>query len=189
MKSKRYKTIIYFHVFNIRLTRFSRSSTAGYLEAVRALEEAGAKSYIIDLRNNYGGVIQEALLTASTLLREPSTVLCYTINSRGGFNLHDVEEFVVDSRYPGYFLSTENTDVTLSNVRKTNPNNFWNGYSSLHEQNVKRGTKFFVPVSMNLDIKPLQKHKKLYFLLMKEQLAPLRYLRPVYMTMKEQWAW
>jgi len=95
----------------------------------------------------------------------PSTVLCYTINSRGGFNLHDIEEFVVDSHYPGYFLSTENTDVTLSNVRKTNPNNFWNGYSLLHEQNVKRGTKIFVPVSMNLDIKPLQKQKQIVLLI------------------------
>lgn len=40
----------------IRLTRFSRASTEGYVRAVEALESAGATSYIIDLRNNYGGV-------------------------------------------------------------------------------------------------------------------------------------
>ena len=40
----------------IRLTRFSRASTEGYVRAVEALERAGATSYIIDLRNNYGGV-------------------------------------------------------------------------------------------------------------------------------------
>ena len=46
----------------IRLTRFSRASTAAYFRAVQTLEEAGAQSYIIDLRNNYGGVIQEAMV-------------------------------------------------------------------------------------------------------------------------------
>ena len=71
----------------IRLTRFSKSSTAGYVDAINSLEEAGAQSYIIDLRNNYGGVIQEAMVTASTLLRDPHSVLCYTLNSRGGFKV------------------------------------------------------------------------------------------------------
>jgi hypothetical protein len=60
----------------IRLTRFSKASTNGYLSAVKALENAGAQSYILDLRNNYGGVIQEALLTASTLIRDPHAILC-----------------------------------------------------------------------------------------------------------------
>jgi len=64
----------------IRLTRFSRLSTAGFVEAVTALEKLGAGSYIIDVRNNYGGVVQEAMLTASTMLRDPNTVLCYTLN-------------------------------------------------------------------------------------------------------------
>lgn len=131
----------------IRLTRFSRASTLGYFDAVNALEKAGASSYIIDLRNNYGGVIQESMLTASTLLRDPSTVLCYTINSRGGFTPHDVEEYIVDRRYPGYLLSTEDSGVTLSQVRRNNPNIFYdNGewkppsqFASLHEQGVRRG--------------------------------------------------
>eukprot|EP00956_Cyclotella_meneghiniana_P042576 scaffold248557_cov70-Cyclotella_meneghiniana.AAC.3 len=43
----------------IRLTRFSKASTAGYINAINSLEAAGVDSYIIDLRNNYGGVIQE----------------------------------------------------------------------------------------------------------------------------------
>ena len=49
----------------IRLTRFSRTSTEGYVRAVDALESAGATSYIIDLRNNYGGV-------SATMLACPS---------------------------------------------------------------------------------------------------------------------
>ena len=65
----------------IRLTRFSRSSTTGFISAINSLEEAGAQSYIIDVRNNYGGVIQEAMMTASSLLRDPHSVLCYTLES------------------------------------------------------------------------------------------------------------
>ena len=73
----------------IRLTRFSRASTAGFLKAIDNLEAQGAQSYIVDLRNNYGGVIQEAMLLSSTLLRDPHAVLCYTMNSRGGFTPHE----------------------------------------------------------------------------------------------------
>ncbi len=36
----------------IRLTRFSKTSTAGFINAINQLEDAGAKSYILDLRNN-----------------------------------------------------------------------------------------------------------------------------------------
>ncbi len=130
----------------IRLTRFSRLSTAGYVNAVEELEKLGAQSYIIDVRNNYGGVIQESMLTASTLLRDPHTVLCYTLNSRGGFTPHDAEEYIVDTRYPGYLLSSESRDVTMQQVKRDSPN-FVSGegwippsaYASIREQRMNRG--------------------------------------------------
>jgi C-terminal processing protease CtpA/Prc len=134
----------------IRLTRFSRSATSGYLNAVQELEKAGAESYIIDVRNNYGGVIQESMLTAATLLRDPHTVLCYTLNSRGGFTPHDAEEYIVDKRYPGYLMSTESRSVTFEQVKRDDPEfvddsgslKKWvppSSYASLHEQRMKRG--------------------------------------------------
>jgi Peptidase family S41 len=132
----------------IRLTRFSRAATADFVAAIVSLQKAGASSLIIDLRNNYGGVIQEAMLTASTLLRDPHAVLCYTINSRGGFTPHEVEEYVVDTRYPGYLFSNEARDVTLKQVKRESPDFFdedgimWvppTSFASLHEQTVKRG--------------------------------------------------
>lgn len=133
----------------IRLTRFSRTSTAGYVKAVEELEKAGAQSFIIDVRNNYGGVIQESMLVASTLLRDPHSVLCYTMNSRGGFTPHDAEEYIVDKRYPGYLLSSESPSVTMEQVKRDDPE-FVNedgsykwvppsSYASLHEQRMKRG--------------------------------------------------
>ena len=132
----------------IRLTRFSRTSTAGFVNAVAALETLGAHSYIIDVRNNYGGVVQEAMLTATSLLRDSHAPLCYTINSRGGFTPHDAEEYIVDTRYPGYLLSSEKKTVVLDEVREKNPSFFsgdgWappSNYASLHEQEIKRSLK------------------------------------------------
>jgi len=37
---------------------------------------------IVDLRNNYGGVIQDAMLSASLFLSDPAAVLCHTVSSR-----------------------------------------------------------------------------------------------------------
>lgn len=108
----------------IRLTRFSKSSTEGYLNAVKTLEEEGAQSYVIDLRNNYGGVIQEAMLTASTLLGDQHAILCYLLNARGGFTPVDVESYVVDPRYPGYLLSKEDKSFVLEQTMKENPKMF-----------------------------------------------------------------
>ena len=112
----------------IRLTRFSKLSTKGYINAISSLEEDGASSYIIDLRNNYGGVIQEAMLVASSLLDDPHAILCYLLNARGGFTPVDVEQYVIDSRYPGYLLAASNNNsdksIVLKQVQKEHPNMF-----------------------------------------------------------------
>ena len=132
----------------IRLTRFSKASTSGYINAIKSLEEAGAKSYIIDVRNNYGGVIQEAMLTASTLLRDPHSVLCYTLNSRGGFRPQENQEYITDKGYPGYFLSSEPSTVSRDQVKREHPEYLedggWSGptsYASLRELKATRGIK------------------------------------------------
>jgi Peptidase family S41 len=95
-------------------------------------------------------VIQEAMLTASALLRDPHAVLCYTMDSRGGFTPHDVLEYVADNRYPGYLLSREDKTATLRQLQRdmspglvqpqqgifaSPPSSF----ASIHEQKVKRG--------------------------------------------------
>lgn len=162
----------------IRLTRFSKSSTEGYLNAVKTLEDEGAQSYVIDLRNNYGGVIQEAMLTASTLLGDPHAILCYLMNARGGFTPVDVESYVVDARYPGYLLSKEDKSSVLEQVVREKPNMFrtvlvgdgsknkrlvadWDppsSYASIHEQVAKRGIHLITYASYEtLQQKMLQK--------------------------------
>ena len=132
----------------IRLTRFSKSQTAGYINAIKALEEAGAQSYILDLRNNYGGVIQYAMLTASSLLRDPYDVLCYTLNSRGGMKPQENMEYVSDPAYNGYLLSSEPSTVSRDIIRREHPEYLEDGgwtaptsYASLKELRMTRGIK------------------------------------------------
>lgn len=161
----------------VRLTRFSKASTTGYIKAIEALEKEGATAYIVDLRNNYGGVIQEALLTASSLVRDPHAVLCYTMNSRGGFIPHDVQEFVLEQRYPGLLLSKEPSTVTADQVRRelgvtkmaqSSSIPPASGYASLHEQSIQRGIHR-VGLSSHSEIgiaqrKQLQAQKKIVLL-------------------------
>jgi hypothetical protein len=73
------------------------------------------------------------------------------MNARGAFSPHEVEEYVVDKRYPGYLLSTEPTRATLDQLRTEKPGIFladgkvdWDppsSYASIHEQVVKRGMR------------------------------------------------
>lgn len=128
----------------IRLTRFSKTGTEAFLQAVHSLESAGADAYIIDLRNNYGGVIQQAMLLAASLLRDSHAVLCYTLNARGGFTPHEVREYVVDPAYPGYLLSHESKTITADEVRRELDGQEWmppSSYASLREHTVKRGLR------------------------------------------------
>eukprot|EP01038_Epipyxis_sp_PR26KG_P006079 gene6079-8374_t len=48
---------------------------------------------VIDLRNNYGGVIQDAMISSSVFLSNPKDIICYTVTSRG-IGEHDVEELL-----------------------------------------------------------------------------------------------
>lgn len=132
----------------IRLTRFSPSATTGFIDAIEHLEKLGATSYIIDIRNNYGGLIQSAMVLASSLLRDPHDVICFTMNSRGGFMPHIVEAYIFHPKYPGYLLSEESKDVTINQVKTENPAFFdqsgWSPpseFASLREQYIKRGIK------------------------------------------------
>lgn len=59
----------------IRLSRFSKSTFEEYKEAVDLLKKAGMKSLILDLRYNGGGLLDQAVQIAGTLLPAESTVL------------------------------------------------------------------------------------------------------------------
>jgi carboxyl-terminal processing protease len=65
----------------IRLTQFSANAPAELTNAVKKLETQGAKAYILDLRNNPGGLLQAGIEIARFWLDQGTVV--YTVNRQG----------------------------------------------------------------------------------------------------------
>ncbi len=71
-----YKSIGY-----VRLNQFSANATQEVAHAIAKLEQEGAESYILDLRNNPGGLLQAGVEIARLWLQEGTIV--YTVNRQG----------------------------------------------------------------------------------------------------------
>ncbi|MDJ0647764.1 MAG: S41 family peptidase [Xenococcaceae cyanobacterium MO_188.B19] len=65
----------------IRLNQFSANATKEVAHAVARLENQGAEAYILDLRNNPGGLLQAGVEIARLWLHEGTIV--YTVNRQG----------------------------------------------------------------------------------------------------------
>ena len=65
----------------IRLSQFSANATQEVSQAIKNLQKQGAKSYILDLRNNPGGLLQAGIEIARLWLPEGTVV--YTVNRQG----------------------------------------------------------------------------------------------------------
>jgi carboxyl-terminal processing protease len=65
----------------IRLSQFNANATAEVAHAIKRLKKEGAESYILDLRNNPGGLLQAGIEIARLWLDSGSIV--YTVNRQG----------------------------------------------------------------------------------------------------------
>ncbi|MGB3642068.1 MAG: carboxyl-terminal processing protease CtpA [Rivularia sp. (in: cyanobacteria)] len=65
----------------IRLTQFNANAPAELARAINELEEKGADSYVLDLRNNPGGLLQAGIEVARLWL--DSGIVVYTVNRQG----------------------------------------------------------------------------------------------------------
>ena len=65
----------------IRLSQFSANATHEVALAIKKLEKQGAESYILDLRNNPGGLLQAGIEIARLWL--PDGTVVYTVNRQG----------------------------------------------------------------------------------------------------------
>ncbi len=65
----------------IRLAQFSANAPMELAHAIKRLESDGAKAYILDLRNNPGGLLQAGIKIARLWLDEGTIV--YTVNRQG----------------------------------------------------------------------------------------------------------
>ncbi|MBE9040768.1 PDZ domain-containing protein [Oscillatoriales cyanobacterium LEGE 11467] len=74
----------------IRLTQFSANATSEMTRALEDLEERGADAYVLDLRNNPGGLLQAGIEIARLWLEDRTIV--YTVNRQailGSFEATD----------------------------------------------------------------------------------------------------
>lgn len=69
------------HVGYIRLSEFSANALSQFSQAIKTLEAKGADSYILDLRNNPGGLLQAGIEIARLWLDNGTIV--YTVNRQG----------------------------------------------------------------------------------------------------------
>jgi carboxyl-terminal processing protease len=65
----------------LRLTQFNANATAELAHAIARLEKQGADAYILDLRNNPGGLLQSGIEIARLWLDQGTIV--YTVNRQG----------------------------------------------------------------------------------------------------------
>jgi carboxyl-terminal processing protease len=66
----------------IRLSQFNGNAVEGVAEAIATLEAAGAEAYVLDLRNNPGGLLTAGIQIARQWLPPDSTIV-YTVNRQG----------------------------------------------------------------------------------------------------------
>ena len=74
----------------IRLNQFSGSATKDLANAIVKLDKKGANGYILDLRNNPGGLLQAGIEIARLWL-SPSTIV-FTVNRQGIFGSYDADD-------------------------------------------------------------------------------------------------
>jgi carboxyl-terminal processing protease len=91
----------------IRLLSFSEGAHAQLANAVRKVEREGAEGIVIDLRGNPGGLLDEAVLSASVFLPEGEVVVSTDSRTQG----HSVHKTVGDNlpRRPLAVLIDRNT--------------------------------------------------------------------------------
>jgi len=66
----------------IQLTQFNANAAAELAHAISSLEKKGATGYILDLRNNPGGLLQAGIEVARLWL-DPGMTIVYTVNRQG----------------------------------------------------------------------------------------------------------
>lgn len=77
-----------FPVGYLRLNQFSASSTKDLAHAIADFEQQGVQGYVLDLRNNPGGLLQAGVEIARLWLNQASTVV-YTVNRQGTMGSYD----------------------------------------------------------------------------------------------------
>jgi carboxyl-terminal processing protease len=79
----------------IRLTQFNANATTEVKKAIEKLESQGASAYVLDLRNNPGGLLQAGVDIARDWIDEGTIV--YTVNRQGTLDSYEAAETALTS--------------------------------------------------------------------------------------------
>jgi carboxyl-terminal processing protease len=79
----------------IRLTQFNANATHEVKKAIEQLETQGASAYVLDLRNNPGGLLQAGVDIARDWIDEGTIV--YTVNRQGTLDSYEAAETALTS--------------------------------------------------------------------------------------------
>src|SRR5699024_4295179 len=66
----------------VKLNRFSKTTSAEFKKAIEELKKQGGKDIVLDLRNNSGGYLKEAIKIADEILEEEQLIV-FTKNNQG----------------------------------------------------------------------------------------------------------
>jgi C-terminal processing protease CtpA/Prc len=72
------------------------SSGSNRIQSFTDMNPSSYPLLILDLRNNYGGLIQEAMLSASLFLEDVNSVICYISSNRANTISRTVNDFIID---------------------------------------------------------------------------------------------
>lgn len=84
----------------VRVSKFARDTYKEFMEALGALQQKGAKKFVIDLRNNSGGFMEQAILMANEFLPSGRTI----VSTKGRL---PENETMATSDGSGSYLNTE----------------------------------------------------------------------------------
>lgn len=92
----------------ITISTVAEKTSSELKRALKRLDKQGAKSYIIDVRNNPGGLMQEALKMSSMFLKNGKTIM--QVKARTG----KAEVYKASKKYDGGYKVTKPTTVVIN---------------------------------------------------------------------------
>lgn len=114
------------NVADIRLSQFTSGSGDDVQAALKEAQEAGAESVILDLRNNPGGYISEAIKVGSTFVPQDSTVFVSQFRDGSREDHKASEEDIHIGDLPLVVLinegSASSSEIVSGAIKSNNPN-------------------------------------------------------------------
>ena len=97
----------------VRLASFSEEATGALFRNLEQLEARGCVGYVLDLRNNGGGQMREAMVDASAMLGFSDATVAYTVDANGLMTRHTVAS-ILDSAAPPSSTTSRSSVASLS---------------------------------------------------------------------------